>query len=70
MLSSEAFLVVVIIHKFLEIWKEFKSYLMFKNKEMTSEALFFKLNVKEKNKARNKCAKTFYMAKAKIMEHG
>ena len=43
---------------------------MFKNKEMTSEALFFKLNVEEKNRARNKSAKTSYMAKANIIEHG
>ena len=70
MLLSEAFLVAAVIHKLPETWKEFKSYLMFKNKEMTLEALFFKLNVEEENRARNKSAKTSYMAKANIMEHG
>ncbi|XP_057510960.1 uncharacterized protein LOC130793312 [Actinidia eriantha] len=70
MLLSEAFLVATVIHKMPETWKEFKSYLMFKNKEMTLKALFFKLNVEEENRVRNKCAKTSYMAKANIMEHG
>ncbi|XP_057506051.1 uncharacterized protein LOC130789338 [Actinidia eriantha] len=70
MLLSEAFLVAVVIHKLPETWKEFKSYLMFKNKEMTLEALFFKLNVEEENRARNKGAKPSYMDKANIMEHG
>ncbi|XP_057505591.1 uncharacterized protein LOC130788903 [Actinidia eriantha] len=70
MLLSEAFLVAAVIHKLSETWKEFKSYFMFKNKEMTLEALFFKLNVEEKNRERNKGVKPFYMAKANIMEHG
>ncbi|XP_057495666.1 uncharacterized protein LOC130780663 [Actinidia eriantha] len=70
MLLSEAFLVAAVIYKLPETWKEFKSYLMLKNKKMTLEALFFKLNVEEENRARNKCAKTSYMAKANIMEHG
>ena len=66
---SEVFLVVAVIHKLPETWKEFKSYLMFKNKEITLEALFFKLNVEEENRAKNKSVKTFYMVKANIMEH-
>ena len=67
---SEAFLVTVAIHKLLETWKKFKRYLIFKNKEMTLEALFFDLNVEEENNAINKVVKTSYTAKANIMEHG
>ena len=52
-----------------EIWKEFKSYLLFKNNEITMDALFFKFNVEEENRARNKSDNTSYMAKANIMEH-
>ncbi|XP_057508516.1 uncharacterized protein LOC130791392 [Actinidia eriantha] len=38
---------------------------------LLSEAfLVAALNVEEENRARNKCAKTSYMAKANIMEHG
>ncbi|XP_057500870.1 uncharacterized protein LOC130784893 [Actinidia eriantha] len=70
MLLSEVFLVAAVIHKLPETRKEFKSYLMFTNKEMTLEALFFKLNIGEENQARNKSAKTSYMARANIMEHG
>ncbi|XP_057468790.1 uncharacterized protein LOC130758000 isoform X1 [Actinidia eriantha] len=70
MLLSEAFLVAAVIHKLPETWKKFKSYLMFKTKKMTLEALFFKLNVEEENRARNKSAKTFYMAKDKMVEYG
>ncbi|GFS43864.1 hypothetical protein Acr_00g0087420 [Actinidia rufa] len=57
MLLSEAFLVAAVIHKLPETWKEFKSYLMFKNKEMTLEALFFKLNVEEKTGQETKVPK-------------
>ncbi|GFZ04973.1 hypothetical protein Acr_17g0005450 [Actinidia rufa] len=70
MLLSEVFLVITVIHKLQETWKKFKCYLMFKNKEMTLETLFFKLNVVKKNWARNKSAKTSYMAKANILENG
>ncbi|TNV97329.1 hypothetical protein C5H24_12800, partial [Xylella fastidiosa] len=52
MLLPEPFLVAAIIHKLPGTWKEFKSYLMFKNKEMTLETLFYKLNVTEGNRAR------------------
>ena len=69
MLLSETFLMATVIHKLLETCKEFKSYLMFKNKEMTLKTLFFKLNVEEKNQARNS-AKISYIAKANIIEHG
>ena len=54
---SEAFMVVVVIHKLPEMWKEFKSYLIFKNKEMTWKALFFKLNVEEENRMRTKVSR-------------
>ena len=70
MLLSEAFLAGVVIHKIPEIWKELKSSLMFKNKEMTFDALLFKFNVKKENKTKNKAAKNSYMAKANIMKHG
>ena len=69
-LLIEAFLVDAVIHKLLETWKKFKSYLMFKNKEMTLEALLFKLKVEEENKARNKSFKTSYMVKANVLVHG
>ena len=58
------------IHKLLETWKEFQSYHIFKNKDMTLEALFFMLNIEEKNLVRNKSNKTSCMAKANIMGHG
>ena len=67
MLLSEASLVAVVIHKLPETWKEFKSYLIFKNKEMTLEALFFKLNDEKENRARIKSVKTSYMAKGNMV---
>ncbi|KAH7844842.1 hypothetical protein Vadar_032277 [Vaccinium darrowii] len=70
MLLPEPFLVAAIIHKLPGTWKEFKSYLMFKNKEMTLETLFYKLNVTEGNRAREKAAKEAEMAKANMVEHG
>ena len=70
MVLPEPFLVAAIIHKLPGTWKEFKSYLMFKNKEMTLETLFYKLNVTEGNRARERAAKEAKMAKANMVEHG
>ena len=58
MLLNEAFMVATVIYKLSETWKEFQSYLMFKNKEMALKTLFFKLNVEEENRVRNKSVKT------------
>ena len=47
-----------------------QNYLMFTNKEMKLEDFFCQLNVEEKNMARNKGVKTFYMVNANIIEYG
>ena len=43
---------------------------MFKNQVIPLEALFFKLNVEEENRTRNKSDKISNMAKANLVEHG
>ncbi|KAK9194952.1 hypothetical protein WN943_003067 [Citrus x changshan-huyou] len=65
---SETFQVAAIIEKLPHAWKDFKSYLKHKRKEMNIEGLVVKLRIEEDN--RNAEKRAISVAKANFVEHG
>jgi hypothetical protein len=70
MLVSETFQVAVIIEKLPPAWKDFKSYLKHKRKEMTLEDLIVKLRIKEDNRGSERIFTAPTSAKTNVVEHG
>ena len=54
LIVNDAFQVTAIIKKLPPLWKDFKSYLKHKLKEMTVENLIVRLRIEEYNKAAEK----------------
>ena len=54
MVVSESFQVAAIVEKLPPAWKDFKSYLMHKRKEMTVEQLIVRLRIEEDNRRSEK----------------
>ncbi|KAH9727083.1 CCHC-type domain-containing protein [Citrus sinensis] len=67
--SSETFQVAAIIEKLPPAWKDFKSYLKHKRKEMNIEGLVVKLRIEEDNRNAEKRG-AISVAKANFVEHG
>ena len=68
---SETFQVAAIIEKLPPSWKNFKSYLKYKRKEMSIEDLVIILRTEEDNRgSEKKMAHNPNEAKANFMEHG
>ena len=71
MIVSEPFQVAAIIHKLPSGWKEFKSYLTHKRKNMTVEDLIVRLRIEEDNKnAAKRLGGSSNETNANIVEHG
>nr|AAK70407.1 pol polyprotein [Citrus x paradisi] len=66
---SETFQVAAIIEKLPPAWKDFKSYLKHKQKEMNIEGLVVKLRIEEDNRNAERIG-AISMAKANFVEHG
>ncbi|KAH9751211.1 hypothetical protein KPL71_014192 [Citrus sinensis] len=66
---SETFQVTAIIEKLPPAWKDFKSYLKHKRKEMNIEGMVIKLRIEEDNRNAERRGAIF-MAKANFVEHG
>ena len=66
---SETFQVAAIIEKLPPAWKDFKSYLKHKRKEMNIEGLVVKLRIEEDNRNAERRG-AISMAKANFVEHG
>lgn len=69
MMLSETFQVAAIIEKLPPAWKDFKSYLKHKRKEMNFEGLVVKLRIKEDNRNAEKEG-VIFVAKTNVVEHG
>ena len=69
MMLSETFQMAAIIEKLPPTWKDFKSYLMHKRKEMNIEKLVVKLRIEEDNRNAEK-REVISVAKANVVEHG
>ncbi|PKI59644.1 hypothetical protein CRG98_019950 [Punica granatum] len=68
MALSESFQVVVVIEKQPLDWKDFKSYLKHKQKEMSMEDLVVRLRIEEDNKNSGKGLILHATAKVNVME--
>ena len=69
MMLSETFQVATIIEKLPPGWKDFKSYLKHKCKEINIEGLVVKLWIKEDNRNAEKEG-VIFLAKTNVVEHG
>ncbi|KAH9768531.1 hypothetical protein KPL71_011635 [Citrus sinensis] len=69
MMLSETFQVAAIIEKLPLAWKDFKSYLKHKRKEMNIKGLVVKLRIKEDNRNAKRRG-VISMVKANVVEHG
>lgn len=65
---SETFQVATITNKLPPAWKDFKSYLKHKRKEISLENMIIKLQVKEGNKINDKKS-VIFVAKDNIVEY-
>ena len=70
MILSETFQVAALIEKLPPAWKEFKSYLKHKRKQMSIEELITRLRIEEGNKNSEKMSLRKDVAKANLMEQG
>ena len=68
MMLSETFQVAAIIEKLPPAWKDFKSYLKHKRKEMSIEGLVVKLRIEKDNRNAEKRG-AISVAKANVVEH-
>ncbi|XP_070665186.1 uncharacterized protein [Malus domestica] len=68
MVINESFQVASIIEKLPPSWKEFKSYLKQKRKEMTLEDLIVRLRIEEDNRKNEKGLVSSMEAKANVVE--
>ncbi|KAM2422377.1 hypothetical protein ACFXTH_028601 [Malus domestica] len=68
MVINESFQVTSIIEKLPPSWKEFKSYLKHKRKEMTLEDLIVRLKIEEDNRKNEKGLVSSMEAKANVVE--
>ena len=61
--------VALAVHKLPPSWREFRTYLLHKRKEMTYEDLMTKLRIEEDNKGREKNTTESSYSKANVVEH-